>query len=159
MTVETMGDPHKKIALVCSSGGHFLQLFSLKAFWEGFDRFWVTFRKGDTTSLLYNEKTYFAFSPTNRSLKNFIRNLFLAPQLLLREKPGVLVTTGAGISVPFIYMAKFLRIRTIYIESITRVNDLSLSGKLVYFFADELLVQWPELAEKYNKAKFMGQVI
>jgi hypothetical protein len=56
-------------------------------------------------------------------------------------------------------MGKILGIKTIYIESLTRVRTLSLSGRLVYPVAQYILVQWPELAYKYKKAIFRGQVI
>jgi len=148
-----------KIGLVCSSGGHFFQLYLLKRFWEGSERFWVTFEKKDTSNLLKDECVFYAYHPTNRNLKNFVRNLFLAFRILLKERPDVVISTGAGIAVPFIYAAKLLNKKAIYIESITRSKDLSLSGKLVYSCADALLVQWPELEKKYKKAKFAGQVI
>jgi hypothetical protein len=49
-------------------------------------------------------------------------------------------------------------IRFMYIESISRSKDLSLSGKLVYPLCDELYVQWPKLSQKYPKAVFAGYV-
>ena len=42
----------KKIGLICSSGGHLFQLYSLEEFWKEFKRFWVTFEKEDTNYLL-----------------------------------------------------------------------------------------------------------
>ena len=148
-----------KICLVCSSGGHFSQLYSLRKFWEEFEHFWVTFPGRDTTSLLQNEKVYWAYYPTNRNIKNLIKNIILAIKILKKKKPDVVISTGAGVSVPFIYIAKLLRIKTIYIESLTRINGLSLSAKLVYPVVDHLIVQWPELENRYGKAKFVGQVI
>jgi len=148
-----------KICLVCSSGGHFLQLYSLKESWSGFDHFWVTFKGRDTECMLKDERVFYSHSPTNRNIKNLVKNLFLAAKILKRERPDAVVSTGAGVAVPFIYIAKALGIKTIYIESITRSKDLSLSAKLVYFVTDELLVQWPELGKKYGRAKFKGQVL
>lgn len=148
-----------KIALICSSGGHFLQLYSLREFWQECDHFWVTFSMEDTNSLLKSERVYKAHSPTNRNFINFIRNIFLSFPILSKERPELVVSTGAGVAVPFIYAAKILRIKTLYIESLTRVEDLSLTGKMIYPVVDDLLVQWPELAKKYKKAKFAGQVI
>ena len=148
-----------KISLVCSSGGHFFQLYSLKEFWSQYERSWVTFPGKDTQFLLHTEKVYWAYYPTNRNIKNFILNFFLALKHLRQEKPQVVISTGAGVSVPFIYMAKLSGIKTVYVESLTRINQLSLSAFLVYPVVDHLIVQWPELARKYKKAKFMGQVI
>jgi UDP-N-acetylglucosamine:LPS N-acetylglucosamine transferase len=100
-----------------------------------------------------------AFHPTNRNLKNFVRNFFLALELLRRERPDLILSTGAGVSVPFIYAGRLNGIPCLYLESLARVTTLSLSAKLVYPFVSALLVQWPELAEKFRKAQFRGQVI
>ena len=148
-----------KYCLVCSSGGHFLQLYALRNLWEDHERFWVTFLGNDTRFFLNNEKRYWAFHPTNRNIRNLINNFSLAFNLLRKEKPDIIISTGAGVSVPFIYVGKLLGIKTVYIESLARVKRLSLTGRLVYPFSSFLLVQWPELAEKYKKAIFKGNVI
>lgn len=148
-----------KICLVCSSGGHFMQVYSLRALWEKYDHFWVTFNKQDTAHLLNGEEVYYAFMPTNRNIKNFIRNLFLAFRILTKNRPEVVISIGAGVGVPFLYAAKLLKIRTIFIETLSRINDLSLSGKLVYPVADHFIVQWPELAGRYKKAVYKGQIV
>ncbi len=148
-----------KLCLVCSSGGHFIELYSLEAFWKDREHFWVTFPGADTEVLLKNEKKYWGYHPTNRNILNFIRNLLLAIIILKKERPDVLVSTGAGIGAPFIYVAKFMGIKTIYIESLTFTDKLSLTGKLVYFAADHFLVQWKALADRHGKAKFEGNIL
>jgi len=159
MTPNSSQTTKVKLALVCSSGGHLFQLFSLKPLWENYDRFWVSFPTKDAKTLLEGENVHAAYYPTNKSILNFIRNLFLAFRLLWRERPTVLITTGAGVAVPFIYIAKCFKIKTIYLESITRIEHLSLSGKLVYRVADHFLVQWPELADAKPHTVFEGQVL
>ncbi|GJL78472.1 MAG: hypothetical protein NPINA01_14610 [Nitrospinaceae bacterium] len=109
--------------------------------------------------MLSQDDHYWAYSPTNRNIKNLFRNAFLAFKILKREKPDLILTTGAGIAVPFVYTAKLFGIKTVYVESLTRVDDLSLTGKLIYPVVDHLLVQWPELAGKFKKASFKGQVL
>lgn len=148
-----------KVCLICSSGGHFFELYCLRSLWHNSDHFWVTFPGSDTQYLLKGKKVYWAYSPTNRSIKNLIRNLVMALGILLKEKPSVIISTGAGVSVPFFYLARILGMKTIYIESMTRINDLSLTGKLVYPVVENFFVQWSELAAKYSRAKFSGQVI
>jgi len=90
---------------------------------------------------------------------NLFRNTFLAFKVLRKEKPDLVISTGAGVAVPFIYAAKFFGMKTIYIESLTRVKDLSLAGKLIYPVVDHIFVQWQELANKYRKADFKGRVL
>jgi len=145
-----------KLVLVCSSGGHFLQLYFLKELWKDYERIWVTFPGNDTEYFLRGETVFWGHCPTNRNLVNLFKNAILALQLLRKERPDAVLSTGAGISVPFIFIAKILRIKTIYIESLTRINELSLSARLVYGVADHMLVRWPELAARYKKTEHRG---
>lgn len=92
-----------KICLVGSSGGHLTHLHMLKRFWGNKDRFWVTFPKEDAEYLLSKEKTYPCYFPTNRNIKNLIRNTFLAFKILIREKPDLIISSGAAVAVPFFY--------------------------------------------------------
>ena len=85
--------------------------------------------------------------------------MFLAFKILKEERPRVLISTGAGVAVPFIIVAKIKKIKTVYIESLGRINELSLSGRLVYKLVDKIFVQWPGLAEKYKKCEYYGQVL
>jgi len=148
-----------KICLVCSAGGHFFELYSLNPVWRSYPRFWVTFNREDTRYLLEGEKAYWAFAPTNRNPKNFLRNFILAAQILFREKPDAIISTGAGVAVPFLYFGWLTGRRTIYIESMTRVTNLSLTGRLVYPVARHFFVQWPQLAGLYRRVRFKGQVV
>ncbi|OIM79414.1 UDP-N-acetylglucosamine--LPS N-acetylglucosamine transferase, partial [Oenococcus oeni] len=95
-----------KVALVGSSGGHLTHLYLLKPFWKDKDRFWVTFNKEDAQSVLKNERMIPAFYPTNRNIKNLIRNTFLAFKVLKREKPDIIISSGAAVAVPFFYLGK-----------------------------------------------------
>ena len=149
----------QKLALVCSSGGHLFELYSLKDYWKEFPRFWFTFKKEDSKTLLQGEKIYWAFSPTNRSIKNFVRNFIISIRILIKERPDLIISTGSGVAVSLIYCAKLFNIKAIHIESLTRVNNISMTGKLLHPVVDEHLVQWPELADKYKKAKYVGQII
>jgi len=148
-----------KLALVCSSGGHLLELHFLKDFWSAYERFWVTFPAKEVPHLLSDEKIHFAYHPTNRHIPNFVRNCFLAFKILRSEKPDLILSTGAGIGVPFIYVGRLLGIKTVFLETITRSKNLSLSGKLVYPVVQEFLAQWPELSERYSKVQFKGRCV
>ncbi len=150
---------NKKVLLVCSSGGHLFEMFALKDFWKDYERMWVCFSTADAKYLLKEEAVAWAYSPTNRDVWNLIRNFFLAWKVLKKQKPFVIVSTGAGVGVPFIIIGSLFGIRTIYVESITRTKELSLTARLIYPFVYQLIVQWPELAKKYSKAEYHGQII
>jgi beta-1,4-N-acetylglucosaminyltransferase len=146
------------VMLVCSSGGHLLQLHQLRDAWEGRGALWVTFDKSDARSLLADERVVYAFGPTNRSIKNLLRNLVLAWIVVRRARPRLLVTTGAGVAVPFAWMARFRGARVFYVESITRVEGPSLSCRLISPVAHRIYVQWPELAMRMKNAVYAGSV-
>lgn len=146
------------LLLVCSSGGHLLQLTELRAAWEPFDRTWVTFDKSDARSLLRDEHVIHAHGPTNRNIPNLLRNLRLAFTVIRRERPAALLTTGAGVAVPFAWVAKLHRIPVVYVESFTRIDGLSLSGRMIAPIATRFYGQWPELAGRAPRARFAGNL-
>lgn len=149
-----------KICLACTHGGHLGQMMRLLDAFESHDYFFVTYK-----------------SETSKNLKNaylipykygiiytriiWLLTIFIALFILIKERPKIIVSTGGGdIAIPFCYMAKLLNIKIIYIESIARINTVSLGAKLIYPIADLFLVQWESLLKYYgNKAKYWGRVI
>jgi beta-1,4-N-acetylglucosaminyltransferase len=134
-------------------------MLALEPAWRGFERSWVTLPGADVTSLLAEERVTLGHSPTNRSLKNLARNAILAWRLLRRERPDAVLSTGAGLAVPFFVAGRLLGIRTVYVESVTRTESLSLSGRIVYPLVDRFFVQWPAVAERFEKARYEGAVL
>jgi beta-1,4-N-acetylglucosaminyltransferase len=153
-----IGRERSRVLLVCSPGGHFLQLLALEPAYSDSAHTWVTLPGADTESVLADERVVFAYGPTNRSLKNLARNSLLAWRVVRKLDPDVIVSTGAALAVPFFVVGKLRRKRLIYIESVSRVDGLSMSGKAVYFLADSFYVQWPALA-RLRRARFVGNVL
>ena len=147
-----------KVCLVGSSGGHLTHLYLLKPFWENEERFWVTFDKEDARSILENEKMYKCYFPTNRNVKNLIKNTVLAFKILKKEKPDVIISTGAAAAVPFFYLGKLFGSKTVYIEVFDRIDQPTLTGKLVYPITDKFIVQWEEMKKVYPKAVNLGGI-
>lgn len=147
-----------KICLVGSSGGHLTHLYMLKPFWKNKERFWVTFDKEDARSLLKDEKVYGCYFPTNRNIKNLIRNMGVAWKVLRREKPDLLISSGAAVAVPFFYLGKLMGKKLIYIEVYDRIDKPTLTGRLVYPIADCFIVQWEEQKKVYKKAVNLGGI-
>lgn len=152
------GKRKMKICLVGSSGGHLTHLYMLKPFWQDKERFWVTFDKEDAKSILENEKMYPCHYPTNRNLKNLIKNTALAWKILRQEKPDLIISSGAAVAVPFFYLGKLFGAKTIYIEVFDRIDKSTLTGKLVYPVTDRFIVQWEEMKKVYKKAINLGSI-
>lgn len=147
-----------KICLVGSSGGHLTHLYMLKLLWQDCERFWVTFDKMDANSILKNEKVYHCYFPTNRNIKNLIKNTFLAIKVLHKEKPDLIISSGAAVAVPFFYLGKLRGAKTVYIEVFDRIDRPTLTGKLVYPVTDKFIVQWEEMKKVYPKAINLGSI-
>lgn len=147
-----------KVCLVGSSGGHLTHLYMLKPFWKDKDRFWVTFDKSDAKSLLEGEKMYPCYFPTNRSLKALIINTKLALKVLIKEKPDLIISSGAAVAVPFFYLGKLLGAKLIYIEVFDRIDKPTITGKMVYPIVDIFVVEWEEMKEVYPKAVNLGSI-
>ncbi len=146
------------LLLVCSTGGHLLQLVALREAWEPFTRAWVTFDKSDARSLLRDERVTFAHGPTNRSLRNLLRNLLVAWRVVGEVRPRAVLTTGAGVAVPFAWVARLRGATVVYVESLARIEGPSLTYRLIAPIATKRYVQWPELAESLRGARFAGNV-
>lgn len=162
-----------RICLVCSSGGHQIEMNHLKPVFDKYDNFLVThdyyfmnYKKDSKNSNIFLVKNYLlGKSNKNMFYKAFLYIVYFLVVtiheiiIFLKMKPDVIISTGSAIAIPIFYIGKIFNKKTIYIESICRVRKLSKAGKLIYPIADVFLVQWEELTRKYSKAKFNGCVL
>lgn len=147
------------VLFVCSSGGHLAQLLSLRPWWSSLTRRWVTFATTDATSQLEGEEVVWAHHPTTRNVGNLIRNTALTRQVLLARRPDVVISTGAGVALPFFVAARMLGIPTVYIEVIDRVDSITLTGRLCRPFTTEFCVQLPEQLTLAPEARLIGPLL
>jgi beta-1,4-N-acetylglucosaminyltransferase len=145
-----------KICLVCSHGGHLTEILQLMEAFEGHETFFITYDSARTRAL-----------HCRYLLKNIGQNPlrmasagFSILKILCKEKPKLIVSTGSEIAIPAFYLAKLFRIKTIFIESWTRVVQPSGTGRMVYPISDVFLVQWESLLAKYGKkARYEGAIL
>ena len=143
----------KKICFTSSSGGHFNQLYDLMSMYKGYDNVTITEKTNFSERALDDEKKYF-FNTINRNEKTFLLKFFIYSikigWILLKERPQIIISTGALITVPVCYIGKLLGAKVIFVESFAKVETPTLSGKLVYKIADRVIVQWKELLDYYK---------
>lgn len=144
--------------LVGSSGGHLTHLYMLKPIWKQYNRTWVCFNKDDANDILKNERLIHCYFPTNRNIKNLIKNTFLALKVLHKEKPNIIISSGAGVAIPFFWLGKLFGTKNIYIEVYDRIDAPTTTGKLCHPVADIFIVQWPEMKKVYKKAVNLGGI-
>lgn len=149
-----------KIVFAASSGGHFEQLMMLKPLMEKHDSILVT-EKTDYSMGKTDVKTYY-LKQINRKellfLPKFIGNTFRSLRIIIKERPKVMITTGVLAIIPMALLIKLFGGKLIYIESFAKVTSKTLSGKLLYRFADRFYVQWEEMLKLYPNAIFKGGI-
>lgn len=145
-----------KIALVCSHGGHLNEMLQLTEAIAGHDWFFFCY-DADTTRRL--PRAYLIPNMANNPVE-FIKNLFRACSMLRKERPDLIVSTGAEIALPVMFVAKLFRIKSLYVECGAQVFHPSFTGRIMYWLADEFYVQWPELLKAYGRrARYVGSLI
>lgn len=150
----------KKICFAASSGGHFEQLMMLRPLMEKYDSFVIT-EKTSYKAKIKGQNMYY-MKQVNRKEKTFfprmISNTFRALKIYRKEKPDVVICTGVLAMIPMCLIAKIHGRKLIYIESFAKVTSATLTGKLLYKFADQFYVQWPEMLKIYPKAIYLGGI-
>ena len=135
-----------------------LQLCLLSSAWSEMSHAWVTLEREDA-QMLSGERVFYAYGPTERNLPNLLRNIGYAWKLVRRLQPKVIVTTGAGLAVPFAWVGRLHGAKVVYIESLTRIQAPSLSYRLAGPVTSRAYVQWPELAAAVRGARYAGNVL
>ncbi|WP_091087373.1 UDP-N-acetylglucosamine--LPS N-acetylglucosamine transferase [Micromonospora nigra] len=147
------------LLLVGSSGGHLAQLLALRPWYERHPRCWVTFDTPEAVSLLAGEELVPAHHPTTRNVPNLLRNAVLAWRVLRRRRIAAVVTTGAGVAVPFVVLARLRGVPTVYIEVYDRIDTPTLTARLCRPFLSAMLVQWEEQRRQYPEATVVGTLL
>lgn len=93
-----------------------------------------------------------------KSLIQYVGCFFRTWNILRREKPDVVLSTGAMIAFPALLLGKLMGKKIIFIECMFNVDEPTLTGKLAYRFADLFIVQWEEILQIYPNAVMGGRV-
>ena len=153
-----MADKHT-LCLAASAGGHMSQLLKLSSSFEGWDVFYVT-----TTEVLRREledsgKVYVVGESNHQHPVRVLRVFLNCIKTVFTEKFDVVISTGAAAGCLMCFLGKLKGAKVVWIDSITNVEKLSLSGRMVRYIADLFLVQWPELVERYSNVEYVGAVV
>lgn len=147
----------KKVLAIASGGGHWVQLLRMAPAFEGHEVAFVTTNSSYAGHVAGSR--FYVVNDANRW--NKFRLVSMALKLLgiiLRERPDLVISTGAAPGYFGLRIAKLLGARTIWVDSIANVEQLSMSGERVGRHADLWLTQWPQLARADGPA-FAGAVL
>jgi len=149
-----INDKKLKICIACSSGGHYREALTATQSLDA-DKYFVTFQTPHIREQAQKSRFFFV-THCKRNIFKVIKNAIQSYKILRKEKPDVIISTGADVAVPTCILGKILGIRLIFIESGGQVYTPSLSGRIVYPFADLFMIQWEPLLEKFPRAIYGG---
>lgn len=145
--------------MVASSGGHLSQLLKIEDSWNAHDTVYIT-----TTDVMLNKlqqrgKVY-VVGECNRQHPIRVIMVFMRSIIaVLKERPDVVISTGAAVGCITCFLGKLSGAKVVWIDSITNVERISLSGRMIRHISNVFLVQWPELAKQYRNVEYVGTVI
>ena len=148
-----------KICLAASAGGHLTQLLKVSNCTGQHETFIVTTSEAVRRKLAHMGSIYVVGECNRQHPLRVMSVLLRCVRIVFRERPDVIISTGAAPACLVCLLGKLLGARIVWLDSITNVERLSLSGRLVSRIADLLLVQWPELTEQCRRAEYVGCVI
>lgn len=146
-----------KIGLACSAGGHLAELKQLRSVYEQWPHFFVTFRRPDSEVLAESNIVFFVERPARSVLKT-LRCIGESFDIVRKERPDVIISTGADAAIPFCVLGKIFGARLVFIESFCRTRKPSWSARILYPFADLFIYQWKSLERFFPKATFGGSI-
>jgi UDP-N-acetylglucosamine transferase subunit ALG13 len=132
-TVDTTDEaPSRKLLLVASTGGHLTELVRLApGLGASRDSVWVTFDSGQSRSVLAGARTVFVPYVRPRDYRGVMRTAAIIRRILRREEFAGVVSTGSAVALAALPLAALKGIPSVYIESVSRVNGPSLSGRVL----------------------------
>lgn len=148
----------KKICFIASSGGHLEELEQLKEVVKKYDNYFVVTK---TEATKKNKKYKYLICDFNRKNKflliiSLIIMFYEQLKIFIKEKPDIILTTGAGLVIPTCIFAKVFRKKIIYIESYARITSPSKTGKLLYKISDKFIIQREGLKQFFPNAIYGG---
>ncbi len=154
----------KKVMFISSTGGHFSELLQLSTMFDNYDYSIVTEKTKMVEALKekYQDKIHFLCYGTKdhklsypfKLMLNCVKSLFL----FLKIRPMYIITTGAHTAGPMCCIGKLFGAKIIYIETFANIKTKTITGRLIYKFADLFLVQWESMLKLYPKAIYKGWI-
>jgi len=146
-----------KVLAIASGGGHWVQLLRLRPAFAGCDITYATVRPGYKQDISDGE--FIVVRDCNRSHRlRVLWSAFGVLLVLIKLRPDVVVTTGAAIGYFAVRLGRLVGARTIWVDSVANVEELSMSGQMAGRYAHLWLTQWPHL-ERPGGPKFLGSVL
>jgi len=158
-----------KVAIVCSGGGHLTQALAIAGELAGRHEFFLCvpnfpalrqMRLREVRTIYYLP-AYWGYSRPLGVMASLAVSMVKLGRIFRRERPDYVMTTGAEIAIVALLVNRVVpRCPSLFIESVSRIETPSLTGRLVYRLADRVFVQWPGLLQRYGpRAEYHGGLV
>jgi UDP-N-acetylglucosamine:LPS N-acetylglucosamine transferase len=148
-----------RLCLVASAGGHLSQLLKIVRLTENDAVVVITTSEAVRANLGHFGAVHVVGECNRQHGLQVIKVFRRCLEILRRERPDVVLSTGAAAGCLCCFLGKLMGAKVVWVDSITNVDHLSLSGRMVRHIADLFLVQWPELARKYRGTEYVGTIL
>ena len=154
----------KRVLFISSKGGHLSELLELKELFSIYDYHIITEKDKSTISLkkVYNKKISYLLSGSKAYIFTYpfklLINCFKSLFLYILIRPKYIITTGTHTAGPICCIGKLFKTKIIYIETLANIHKKTVTGKLIYKFADLFIVQWESMLKLYPKAVYGGMI-
>ncbi len=154
----------KKVLFISSTGGHFNELMKLEPLMKKYDSYIATEKTKATLYVKdkYKNKMFYLIYGTKDHMLTYpfklLANCFISLFYFIKIRPDVIITTGAHTAGPICCIGKLFRKKIIYIETMANINTKTITGRLIYKFADLFIVQWESMLKLYPKAVYKGLI-
>lgn len=139
------GSIRPKLLAVSSGGGHWVQLLRVKRAFEDCEVTFVTVHESYRAQV--PDHKFYLVNDANRWTKiALLKAASRIAWIVWNEKPDIVVSTGAAPGYLAVRFGRMMGARTIWLDSIANVEQLSMSGNQIGRCADLWLTQWPHLA-------------
>jgi len=149
-----------KVLVVASIGGHWIQLLRLRPSFEVdglIEPVYISTR--NSFASMVPGRGFYSITEASRWNKfKLLVCFFEIIRIIKKEKPAVIITTGAAPGLVAIIAGKVLGVKAIWIDSVANVQELSMSGKFALRIADKVYTQWEHLSVK-NKIWYAGNIM
>ena len=146
-----------KICIVSSCGGHLTEVRCLRTVYERHQHFYVLNDKAILPQDMAGKTQFISHSARDWKL---LRKLWEAYRILRRERPDVILSTGAGPAVPFALVGRiFFSTKVIFVETITRIHRPSVTGRIMYWLAHHFFYQWQPLQRWFPRGRYGGLLL
>jgi len=143
----------KRILAVSSGGGHWVQLLRLRPALDGHEVAYVSVQL-DYAEQVPGARFYCVRDATRWSRWDLVKMIAQVTWVLIRERPDVVISTGAAPGVVALWFGKLIGAKTIWLDSIANVESVSMSGEKIGKAADMWLTQWKHLARDDGPSYF-----